>query len=120
WNSRAIRWACPTNLPTRRISSGRSFGPTTISASAPSRTSSWMPICGIMAPAPSTQPGSDFRLLARGRVDGLALIRDRRGLFLVVVLQPGFEAFNAARHVAHHRADLPAAAEQQHEDHDDE
>src|SRR5579862_2699805 len=104
-NSLAMARARPAHCPAVRISLGRSFGPTTTSATT-SRMRMWLQLKRSNTVVPSAADGVLLFVGSLG-VDGLGILRR---------VQAFAEAADALGEIAHQIGQLAAAAEQQQHD----
>src|SRR5215212_7154764 len=148
WNSEAIFLTCEVMLPSVRSAFGRSFGPMTMSATAPITSTSPQLMSNMVGPRRLAPSSARRRTAASPRSAGLALadrsgggrrLRRRRRLVLDGAQRIGrgrrrrrryggrlflahalLEGFDALRDVAHHVRDLAAPEQQQDDDAHDE
>src|SRR5215212_6839724 len=148
WNSEAIFLTCEVMLPSVRSAFGRSFGPMTMSATAPITSTSPQLMSNMVGPRRLAPSSARRRTAASPRSAGLALadrggggrrLRRRRRLVLdrahrigrgrrrrgrgggrVFLAHALLEGFDALGDVAHHVRDLAAPEQQQDDDAHDE
>src|SRR5690606_8840513 len=120
WKSFPMRRIWPTILPIRPMTTGKSFGPMTISATTPITSISVQPrpSIGVISgrgrrPQSQAEKESDVLALSLAHVgvDSRSDALDR----LVIVLHALLECLNTRGDFAHHARDL-AAAKQQNDD----
>src|SRR6185312_1131873 len=116
WNSLPIRRMVATTLPSRFITTGKSFGPMTTSATTPINSISVQPTPNMKVLSLCQRQRRSGVLLLGRRRGSLHLGRSAHGLGLVFVAHALLEGFDPGGELTHGPRDL-AAAEEQH-DHD--